>query len=169
MEKPHQTLAQELTDMAVIDQAMRHHAAATNEWDESVDARNTARLKEIVTETGWPKVSEVGPDAARAAWLIAQHADQEPEFQELCLSCMRRLSAGEVSVIDMAYLEDRVLVNTGRLQRYGTQFTGMGETYGPQPIEDEVNLDARRAAIGMEPFAAYAARLRQQLIGTVWE
>lgn len=46
-----------------------------------VDADNTAWLVAIVTQHGWPGLSEVGEEAAVAAWLLAQHADGEPESQ----------------------------------------------------------------------------------------
>jgi len=32
--------------------------------------------------------------------------------------------------------------------------------FGPYPIEDPARLDERRAEAGLEPFAAYEARLR---------
>jgi hypothetical protein len=49
-----------------------------------------------------------------------------------------------------------VRVAQARPQVYGTQFARAG----PQPIEDEEHLDERRAAVGLEPFADYAARFR---------
>jgi len=32
--------------------------------------------------------------------------------------------------------------------------------FGPQPIDDPARLDQRRATAGLEPFAAYEARIR---------
>jgi hypothetical protein len=56
------------------------------QWErlvEPVDRANTARLREIVAEHGWPGHRLVGEEAAHAAWLLAQHAP--PQFQEQCL------------------------------------------------------------------------------------
>ena len=44
----------------------------------------------------------------------------------------------------------RIRVNEGRAQIYGTQFG--------RPLEDETNVDARRAEVGLERLADYLAR-----------
>jgi hypothetical protein len=62
----------------------------------------------------------------------------------------------------LACLEDRVRVNAGLPQLYGTQFTVTGGEPGPHPIEDPQRLDERRAAAELEPFADYQARMRAQ-------
>jgi hypothetical protein len=59
-----------------------------------------------------------------------------------------------------AWLLDRVRVNAGQPQLYGTQFTVTDGHFGPCPIEDPHRLDERRAAAGLEPFADYEARMR---------
>lgn len=41
-------------------------------------ARHGDRLTAITTEHGWPTASTVGEEAARAAWLVAQHAADRP-------------------------------------------------------------------------------------------
>ena len=67
---------------------------------------------------------------------------------------------GETSAAHLAYLEDRVRVNAGQPQLYGTQFTVTGGTFGPHPIEDPGRLDERRAQAGLAPFTDYEARMR---------
>src|ERR1043165_4700650 len=37
------------------------------------DKENTARLTKVIDQSGWPTVTQVGPDGARAAWLLVQH------------------------------------------------------------------------------------------------
>jgi hypothetical protein len=69
---------------------------------------------------------------------------------------------GEASPAHLAYLEDRVRVHAGQPQLYGTQFTVTGAEFGPCPIEDPKRLDQRRADMGLEPFAVYEARIRNQ-------
>jgi len=71
-----------------------------------------------------------------------------------------RLVRGKASPAHLAYLEDRVRVNAGQPQRYGTQFTVTGGEFGPHPIEDPHRLDERRAEAGLEPFADYQARMQ---------
>lgn len=121
-----------------------------------IDADNTAWMKRVVRVHGWPGISLVGPDGAQAAWLLAQHADRDHDFQRECLSLLQAAyENGEATGADVAYLTDRVLVAEGKKQIYGTQFrTEKGESQ-PYPIEDEGNLDARRRQMGLEPFAEY--------------
>jgi hypothetical protein len=146
-------LRAELLELRDADQAFRAHM---NELMEEEHAR-TRRIREIISAHGWPGRSLVGEDGASAAWLLAQHADDDPEFQQRALELMRAaVDAGDADAGELAYLTDRVLVAQGKPQLYGTQF-GVS---GPQPIEDEAHLDERRAAVGLEPFADYAARFR---------
>ena len=55
----------------------------------AIDAESTAFLKETVTTYGWPTFTMVGEDGAAAAWLLAQHADADPDFQTEVLELMR--------------------------------------------------------------------------------
>jgi hypothetical protein len=82
-------LRAELLGRADRDQAARRSLPpghGMEQWErivEPVDRANTARLREIVAEHGWPGRRLVGKKAAHAAWLLAQHAP--PRFQEQCL------------------------------------------------------------------------------------
>lgn len=128
------------------DQAVKDRVAA-------IDAKSTARMKEIIAKHGWPGKSLVGEDGANTAWLLVQHADRAPAFQKQCLVLLEKAyKTGEASERNFAYLYDRVAVADGKPQRYGTQFRD-GK---PQPIEDEANVDARRKAIGLGTMAEYA-------------
>jgi uncharacterized protein DUF6624 len=130
------------------------------EW-ERVDTENTRWLADLVATRGWPGRTMAGPDGADAAWLLAQHADQDPGLQRTFLEALRRAVAeGEASPANLAYLEDRVRVADGRPQLYGTQFAVTDGKFGPCPIEDPQRLDDRRAEAGLGPFAVYQARMR---------
>jgi hypothetical protein len=130
------------------------------EWHR-IDTANTEWLNDVVDTSGWPGRTLVGKDGAQAAWLLAQHADQDRDLQRKFLDLLRAaVTEGEAEGRDLAYLEDRVRVADGRPQLYGTQFQGMGEDLAPHPIEDPDQLDERRAAVGLPPFAEYEATLR---------
>ncbi len=128
----------------------------------AVDAQNTVELKGIILEIGWPTISKVGKEAAEHAWLIAQHADDDPVFQKECLRLMRGQSDSEVSQIDLAYLSDRIDVNEGKPQFFGTQFTTIAGVYGPKPIADSEFVDDRRKALGMNSLVQYEKELREK-------
>lgn len=153
-------LAEELIAMADADKAMRSHHQQTGEYDSSVDDTNRERLKEIVRVYGWPLISMVGKEAASAAWLLAQHSDPEPQFQAECLSIMENLSSDEIARDELAFFEDRVRVNQGLPQIYGTQFYKRDGVFGPRPIEDPEHLDERREEVGLGSFAAYEKLMR---------
>ncbi len=110
-----------------------------------VDEANTKWLKSIVEKHGWPTISLVGKDGAKAAWLLVQHADADAKFQRRCLDLMLKLPKGEVSQSDLAYLTDRVLLSEGKKQIYGTQFLSIEGKWQPRPIEDVENVDKLRA------------------------
>lgn len=160
-------LADELALMARADQAARRQTSGgqTSSHDNviEVDQRNTARLKEIVREHGWPTFSLVGEAGAHDAWLIVQHADFDRGFQKSCLTLMKAaLQAKQVAARDVAYLEDRVRVGEGRPQLYGTQFRSVaGGGWEPAPIEDPESVDVRRKEIGLESMAEYRAKIEK--------
>ena len=157
-------LARELLAMEQRDQEARSRATKAVVLKDSdigaeilrVDRANTKRLKEITDEFGWPGRTLVGERASRSAWILAQHADADLEFQKRALDLMEAMPEGEVIERDVAFLTDRVLVAEGKKQRYGTQLECRGgEVVGRTDIADEENVDARRAKVGMEPFDTY--------------
>jgi hypothetical protein len=125
---------------------------------EAVDAESLVFLHHMVDTSGWPGKTLVGEDGAHAAWLLVQHADKDVAFQKDVLARIKALGESEVSMIDYAYLYDRVAVGEHRKQLYGTQFD---EHQQPQPIEDEANVDKRRTAIGMGTMAEYRVQMRK--------
>jgi hypothetical protein len=91
-------LREELLQRSEQDQAPRGTPEPDFETMVSVDADNLAWLKDVVTEVGWPGRSMVGEDGAHAAWLLAQHADQDPAFQRGCLELLTQaVASGEAS------------------------------------------------------------------------
>lgn len=124
-----------------------------------VDADNTRWLGEQVDKSGWPTVTQVGKEAAGTAWLLVQHADADPKFQRKCLDLMAKLPKGEADAKNVAYLTDRVLLAEGKKQVYGTQFHSPNGRWEPRPLEDEANVDRRRAEVGLPPLAEYVKQL----------
>lgn len=141
--------------------AMADHAAADRAVVDriaAVDRDNTAWLVRVIDTRGWPLRAHVGDEAAVAAWLIVQHADHDPAFQRRCLELLQALPDGEVEPARLAMLVDRVLVNGGRPQRYGTQVRLVDGRAVVLDTEDDGDVDERRAAVGLEPLATYLAR-----------
>ncbi|WP_346097768.1 DUF6624 domain-containing protein [Streptomyces olivaceiscleroticus] len=123
-------------------------------------ARHGDRLGEIMDEYGWPTAARVGEEAARAAWLIAQHADRQLDIQRRALRLLAEaVAAGAAGPRELAFLRDRTLVNQGDKQVYGTQIAGIEDGAPmPWPCEESERVDELRAAVGIEPFQEYVAR-----------
>jgi hypothetical protein len=109
-------------------------------------------------------ISRYGREASQAAWLIVQHSDHDRAWQAAMLEALTpRVARGDMQGNYYAYLVDRVAVNSGRPQTYGTQGRCFGPgDWRPLPLADEANLDRLRAEIGLEPIAAYRARFTCQ-------
>lgn len=131
---------------------------------EAIHRRNAARLRQIIDARGWPGKSLAGDDGANAAWLIAQHAIGEPDFQRRSLELLQAAAAaGEAHPWQAAYLEDRIRMFEGRPQRYATQFD-IGDDGRPVPCETEEpeEVDERRRGVGLEPLAARLSRAERE-------
>lgn len=133
---------------------------------ERVDAENSVQAMAILDRVGWPTESMVGKEAAEA-WthLIAQRVSAEA--LERSLPHLRAAAAlEEVSGVVTAEVEDRTDVLHGRPQRYGTQWTQSPERgYEPHPLDDALNVDERRARLGLPSLAEHKRRM-QEMFGT---
>ncbi|MFC6021720.1 DUF6624 domain-containing protein [Plantactinospora solaniradicis] len=159
-------IAAELLAMADADEQMRtRFLIGTATWDAEIDRVNTARLKNIIAEIGWPTVSKVGVEASSAAWLLAQHAADDLDFMTCCLGMMKEAGPGEVKLSNIALLDDRVRIIQGQPQVYGTQFCEKGAGHEPFPIEDPESVDERRAAVGLDTLEENVARVREMYQG----
>ncbi|MFD8598126.1 DUF6624 domain-containing protein [Kitasatospora sp. NPDC059646] len=157
-------VAAELTAMMAADHGAAHRANSDDPAEQLAWRRLTAqhadRLSALMDVHGWPTADLVGADAARAAWLIAQHADRQLDVQRRALRLMEQAVAdGRAGARELAFLRDRTLVNEGRKQVYGTQIAGVRDgSPVPWPCEDPERMDERRAEVGIPPFAEYVAR-----------
>ncbi|SDS98323.1 DUF6624 domain-containing protein [Actinoplanes derwentensis] len=155
-----EALARELTDLTDEDLRLQPGALgddpAAQLAHRRVTVRNADRLTVILDEHGWPTPALVGPEGARRAWLIAQHADRQLDVQRRALALMTAAGADPTQV---AMLHDRVRVNEGHPQTYGTQIAGVADgAPAPWPCDDPAGMEQRRAAVGLAPYAEYVAR-----------
>lgn len=156
-------LRQELLDMKAEDVRVRNELVVSGELGgtyvprmEEVHRKNAARLRELIEVHGWPARDIAGEDGAEAAWLIAQHAIGEPQFQRRVLTLLNACKAeGRVPGWHAAYLEDRIAMYEGRPQRYGTQWMD-DPTDGrirPWTLADPERVNDFRTGVGLKPLA----------------
>jgi hypothetical protein len=159
-------LREELLQMEADDQAERtgEGLPAGTRLPPPRDRSRTARLAEVVDARGWPSCADVGEDGASAAWLVAQHADFDVVFQERVVALMtERVQQGLADATELAYLEDRVAVNSGDAQRYGTQVRCVdGAPQPATPLVDEAAVDEVRRVVGLGSLEQYYAGLTLQ-------
>ena len=165
------TVAEELAARTRLEQSLRgvfrrldHFGGESLDWFDAIataDGANTARLKDLLETREWFRDDRDGEGAASDAWLIAQHADHDPDFQRAVLPRMEAaLGQPGVSARNYAYLHDRVAGKDGRPQRYGTQGRCTDGEWNPDELEDPDRVDAWRAEVGLDPLADYKARFR---------
>jgi hypothetical protein len=146
-------------DLATLDPKIVAQYMALVEKVKGEDRKNVLWVKGVVDKHGWPGKSLVGAASAHDAWLLVQHADADRDFQQTCLSKMEALPKGEVEPRDVAYLTDRILVGTGKKQKYGTQAGIKDGKAVAAPIEDEERVDERRKSVGLGPLEPYLKEL----------
>lgn len=156
---PH--LKEELIEMMAKDQKLRMKTIGNDDkslWDEieKIDKKNAQRMHEILDQYGWPGIDRVGNKGSNAAWLLIQHADHDLELQKKGHQLFTQaVKNNNGSAKDLAYLTDRILVNSGKPQKYGTQLQELNGHLVPKPIEDATAVDKLRKEVGMQPLKEY--------------
>ena len=168
-----QELANELSRMAEVDQIAAYKPQGeykkmdNEQWDsfkDSVFITHQKRLLEIYEKYGFVGFDLVGKDGSRNFWLMVQHSDHDPDFQKEVLEKMKiEVDKGNAIPSNYGLLVDRVNLNTGNKQIYGTQVTyniETGQAY-PKPLENSLGVNVKRKSIGLEPIEEYLNRMTE--------
>jgi hypothetical protein len=172
-----------MLQMYVVDQAVRgnllEELIAQYELDTTglsqtsptvADAQHRDRLREIFAEYGFPNREMIGRRAMRGVFLIIQHADGDPDWQSEQLPAIERaVRNGDLDGQQFAYLYDRIQVNAGEPQRYGTQFIRVdaeNRTLELATVAAPAYLDERRREIGLMPIEMYKRFMLRSITGS---
>ena len=115
---------------------------------------NTQRLLELLDKYGWPTATEVTEYAAAGAAMIINHTDYELRAKYFPM-LEQAFKQGEAQPLRYAKMRDRLLVEEGKKQLYGTQWKFENSGRVPHPIEEPEYVDKRRAEIGLGPLDVY--------------
>ena len=126
---------------------------------ESVDRPNTKRLEEIVRSSGIPNVRSVRADGVKAFYLVLQHSPSIELKKKSRKAMKKAFEANALSAMDYANFTDRLLVNLGKRQIYGSNFEFKDGKLVMSAVKDQKNLNARRKKLGLPPIADYARAL----------
>jgi hypothetical protein len=160
-------LSDSLNEMKTVDQIAANVRSgkykelpeeAWQQYKDSVFGTHKVILENMFNRYGFPGFDVAGKDGSFNFWLMVQHCDKYVPFQEKVLASMKKqVDKGNANPQNYAYLTDRVRLNTGRKQLYGTQVTynlKICQAY-PRPTEDSLNINKRRKEMGMESIEAY--------------
>ncbi len=159
-------LKKELLDIYKSDQLYRAEMAKVKPTDirivelvhkqDSLDANNLKRVAAVLDSMGYPKRHSLGDSAGLATFFVIQHADIN--YQQKYLPLFEQAAKEEeIAWKHVVYMIDRVRLGKGQKQLYGTQIqpvkdavTGfLTDKAEIAPIEDEENINARRANVGL--------------------
>jgi hypothetical protein len=145
-----------------LDLRIRAHGQQSKEVQELfgliryIDSVNCIKVTKILDEHGWLGINEIGSSGNTTLFLVIQHSDLQ--VQEKYLPMMRQaVEDGKAEASSLALLEDRVLLGQGKKQLYGSQieYDPLTLKYLVSPIEDEPNVNKRRAEVGLDPLEDY--------------
>lgn len=156
IDDPHKNERDALIAMFDIDQNMIISGVNPDITLEIQNA-HVSKLKSIIESIGWPDKNKVGEKASKGAFIIAQHADFDINFQKQALELMGiSLRKQAVQAKYFAYLADRVARNHSDKQLYGTQGRCVGRwKWMPWDINYPETVDVRRHMFGLNQMSDY--------------
>lgn len=160
-----QALIAQLDTIAQTDQeyrsAKKQKAAKSKQEDDAnmrqqeiIDRLNLAKVERIIAQYGYPGKSLVGDKHQSTAFMVIQHSDDQVQEKYLPL-LTEAANKGELRASSLAILIDRVRTGRGQQQLYGSQTHETKQGVKLYPIEDEGNVNVRRAKIGLPPLEQY--------------
>jgi len=157
----------QLEEMVITDQV------AASRWEDkwvmykdSVFTNHKIRVEKMFKDYGFLGFDKIGEDGSNNFWLIVQHCDKFPEFQKEILKEMdKEVKNKNADPNNFAYLYDRVQVNAGQKQKFGTQIDYDVETTGrafPKVgLIDSINVDKNRQEYSLVPLKEYLNQMTE--------
>lgn len=122
-----------------------------------IDSSNLVFVEALIKNYGWPGKSFLGARGNNTVFLVIQHAEL-PAQEKYLPMLIQSVADSESRPCDLALLQDRVLMREGKKQIYGSQVVPNNKgTMDFYPIEDEKNVNIRRAKMGFPSIEEYAA------------
>ncbi|HAA16583.1 MAG TPA: hypothetical protein DCE41_34695 [Cytophagales bacterium] len=119
-------------------------------------AINIIKVRLILDTYGWPDPGTTGSNGNLTICNVLQHADQETRQYYIPLMKQAVLDQ-KLEAALLVRAEDRLATDRGEPQIYGGQMKYYPETesFNVWPVYDPVNVDQRRAEIGLGPLAEH--------------
>ena len=137
---------------------------------DETDSTNLASVSRILDTYGWP--SGLSDAANEAIFLVIDHSDLRTMNKYIGLF-RDAVAKGYIQMNDLVTMEDRMLMNDGKPQKYGTQAYSLVEDSKTViyiwPVEDPDKLDALRKAVGLMPIQSYLEIVKQQGVEIIYD
>jgi len=120
------------------------------------DSLNLIKVRKILDTYGWLGSDVISEQGNTTLFLVIQHSDLAT--QQKYLPMMRNaVKAGNAESSSLALLEDRVALEEGRNQLYGSQigYDDRTKKYYVLPLSDPKHVDERRNTVGLNSLSEY--------------
>ncbi|WP_052158256.1 DUF6624 domain-containing protein [Lacinutrix jangbogonensis] len=114
------------------------------------DSINLIKVSEILDTQGWPSKERIGVKGSSTLFLVIQHSNLKTQIKYLPF-INEAMKTDNITKREYAMFYDRLTLGQGKRQVYGTQLAMSKERKKPYvlPLEDPINVDKRRAEMGM--------------------
>jgi len=116
---------------------------------------NITKFCQLIKTYGWPTSAMVNQDGVMATFHILNNAGTYEFQRDLLPVIVAAIKKDSLQKGEFAGLYDRLRVNAGMKQLFGTQAVSMGGFLVLYPIEDEGRLAVRRAEYGLPSIDQY--------------
>ncbi|MEQ1818774.1 MAG: DUF6624 domain-containing protein [Terricaulis sp.] len=140
--------------------AREAYIEGTRRHFDRIDGENTGRLRQIFSEMTWRDLRDISPSAAEQSFSLISHSDDLDLKRQMAAQFEPLVREGIVQADRYANLVDDIALGEGNPPVYGMNFECHHGVYQPRPVIDPENLNARRAAIGLNSIEEYAAESR---------
>ena len=164
--KPNKKLSEELVKIATKERDLVMRVVENDQTKQSDQEKlhklyeaDTTRLCQILIDNGWPTTALVDRDGVLAAFYILKNGPSYELQRDLLPVIAAVVKKDPVQKPEFAALYDRLRVSAGMKQLFGTQAVSTGGFLVLYPIEDQANLNARRAEFGLSEIDSYMRQL----------
>ncbi|SET01903.1 DUF6624 domain-containing protein [Hymenobacter actinosclerus] len=130
-------------------------AQAADREQSKLDPQLIRQVDSLIAIHGYPGKRLVGGYQTDVAFFVIQHNPDEKYLPLLTAAAEK----GDIRPSELAIFTDRIRARKGEKQIYGSQLgPAVKGKYTLDPIEDEPNVNGRRAAVGLEPLEDYLSK-----------
>jgi hypothetical protein len=141
-----------LEEVFISDQTIRKQDVPFEQFAKE-NHRNQELVISIIEQCGMPTVKEVGKNNVFIIWLALQHAEKKYR-KKYFPHIEKAVNNGDLPKEQYALMKDRILMDEGKPQIYGTQIKN-GKLY---KLASPETVNERRKEMGMEPIEKYLKR-----------